>query len=131
MAEGGAGDVAAIGAEGAMLKVTVVACLAPRKTREWTLELPQGAVVADALRASGAMPTLALVRSAETADQPLVGVWGRVVSLDAPLQHLDRVEIYRPLKVDPKVARRERFVRQGARTTGLFARRRPGGKAGY
>ena len=43
----------------------------------------------------------------------------------------DRVEIYRPLKVDPKVARRERFVRQGARATGLFARRRPGGKAGY
>ncbi len=45
--------------------------------------------------------------------------------------HLDRLEIYRPLTVDPKVARRERFSRQGARTTGLFARRRAGGKSGY
>ena len=51
--------------------------------------------------------------------------------LDAAIRHLDRVEVYRPLKVDPKVARRERFARQGARTTGLFARQRPGGKSGY
>jgi uncharacterized protein len=29
------------------------------------------------------------------------------------------------------VARRERFAKQGARTSGLFAKRRPGGKAGY
>jgi hypothetical protein len=33
--------------------------------------------------------------------------------------------------VDPKVARRERFKKQGARGTGLFAKRRKGGKAGY
>jgi len=43
----------------------------------------------------------------------------------------DRLEIYRPLRVDPKVARRERFAKQGARTTGLFARQRPGAKTGY
>lgn len=47
------------------------------------------------------------------------------------LQHQDRVEVYRALKVDPKVARRERFAKQGARTTGLFASKRPGAKAGY
>jgi putative ubiquitin-RnfH superfamily antitoxin RatB of RatAB toxin-antitoxin module len=41
------------------------------------------------------------------------------------------VEIYRPLRVDPKVARRERFVKQGARTAGLFVKKRPGAKAGY
>jgi hypothetical protein len=41
------------------------------------------------------------------------------------------VELYRPLLVDPKVARRERFRRQGARNTGLFAQRRPGAKPGY
>ena len=43
----------------------------------------------------------------------------------------DRVEVYRPLQVDPKVARRERFVRQGAKSAGLFTKRRPGAKAGY
>jgi uncharacterized protein len=29
------------------------------------------------------------------------------------------------------VARRERFAKQGARTSGLFAQRRPGAKSGY
>jgi putative ubiquitin-RnfH superfamily antitoxin RatB of RatAB toxin-antitoxin module len=37
----------------------------------------------------------------------------------------------RTLKVDPKVARRERFVKQGAKAAGLFSQRRAGGKAGY
>jgi putative ubiquitin-RnfH superfamily antitoxin RatB of RatAB toxin-antitoxin module len=41
------------------------------------------------------------------------------------------VEIYRGLLVDPKVARRERFRKQGARAAGLFAKRRPGAKPGY
>ena len=43
----------------------------------------------------------------------------------------DRLELLQPLKVDPKVARRERFVRQGAKSAGLFAKTQPGGKAGY
>ena len=59
------------------------------------------------------------------------GIWGRPCAPGAALQDGDRVEIWRPLRVDPKRARRERFASQGARTAGLFARRRPGGKAGY
>jgi len=130
MAEGGAGEP---GEGSTTVQVTVVVCVAPRETREWTLDLPQGALVADALRASGAMPlpTPAQADAAAEAGPPLVGVWGRAVALDAALQHGDRVEVYRPLKVDPKVARRERFARQGVRSTGLFARQRPGGKSGY
>ena len=111
-----------VGGAPASLAITVVVCLAPREVREWELDLPVGATVADALRASCGV---------EAGEAPSVGIWGRAASLDAVLQPLDRVEIYRPLKVDPKVARRERFARQGARTTGLFARRRPGGKSGY
>ncbi|HVL45532.1 MAG TPA: RnfH family protein [Acidovorax sp.] len=110
------------------LAITVVVCLAPREVREWALRLPVGSTVADALHASCGM---AAVRGPDEGAAPLVGIWGRAASLDRVLQPLDRVEIYRPLKVDPKVARRERFARQGARTTGLFARRRPGGKSGY
>ena len=56
------------------------------------------------------------------------GVWGRVVGLDWVLRAGDRVEMYRPLTVDPKTARRQRFARQGVRATGLFSRQRPGGK---
>lgn len=59
------------------------------------------------------------------------GVWGKTVEWDRVLVEGDRLELCRPLSVDPKVARRERFRRQGARATGLFARRREGGKAGY
>jgi putative ubiquitin-RnfH superfamily antitoxin RatB of RatAB toxin-antitoxin module len=118
MAEAGGSD--------ATLEITVVACIAARTTREWILNLPHGATVADALAACGD-PS---VRAAKD-DGGALGVWGRAAGLDTRLQHRDRVEIYRPLQVDPKVARRERFARQGARTTGLFARQRPGGKAGY
>lgn len=115
---------------GATVQVTVVVCLGPRETREWTLTLPAGATAADALRACGAVP-MPLPGSMGAGELPPVGIWGRAAAPDVRLQHLDRVEVYRPLTVDPKVARRERFARQGARTTGLFARQRPGGKSGY
>ena len=45
----------------------------------------------------------------------MVGIWGKVANPGQTLKHGDRLEIYRPLTVDPKVARRERFARQGAR----------------
>jgi putative ubiquitin-RnfH superfamily antitoxin RatB of RatAB toxin-antitoxin module len=38
-----------------------------------------------------------------------VGVWGKLRELGDALRDLDRVEIYRPLKVDPKEARRVRY----------------------
>lgn len=109
------------------LQVTVVVCVAPRELREQVLDLPVGATVQDALKAAGADVSMAQ----SGGESPEVGIWGRRVELDAALKHQNRVEVYRPLKVDPKVARRERFARQGARSTGLFARQRPGGKSGY
>lgn len=111
----------------ATVKVTVVVCTAPREIREWVLEMPAGASVADALLESGADQ----VCKQGGMDATRIGIWGRTTTVDTTLVHLDRVEVYRSLKVDPKVARRERFARQGARTTGLFARQRPGGKSGY
>jgi len=36
------------------------------------------------------------------------GIFGRIVTLDAPLRDGDRVELYRPLAIDPKQARRNR-----------------------
>lgn len=58
-------------------------------------------------------------------------IWGAPVASSHVLQEGDRVEWLRGLRVDPKVARRERFQRQGSRATGLFANKRPGSKAGY
>ena len=111
----------------ATLPVTVAVCVGPREVREWALELPAGSTVRSALQACG-MTRPGPSSEAVTLD---VGVWGRAVGPDHLLQAGDRVELYRPLQVDPKVARRERFARQGARSTGLFARQRPGGKSGY
>lgn len=37
-----------------------------------------------------------------------VGVFGKLSHLNAPLRHLDRVEIYRPLIADPKEVRKQR-----------------------
>lgn len=60
-----------------------------------------------------------------------VSVWGRKASYNQTVREGDRIELCRPLLVDPKVARRERFARQGRRGTGLFAKRRTGKQAGY
>jgi hypothetical protein len=40
----------------------------------------------------------------------------------------DRIEVYRPLTVDPKDARRQRFAQQGVKKAGLFAKRHVGSK---
>lgn len=37
-----------------------------------------------------------------------IGIFGKLVKLDTPLRHLDRVEIYRPLIADPKEVRKQR-----------------------
>ena len=58
-------------------------------------------------------------------------VWGKTVQTDTPLVLGDRLELLRPLLVDPKEARRLRFNQQGSRAAGLFAKRRQGAKAGY
>jgi putative ubiquitin-RnfH superfamily antitoxin RatB of RatAB toxin-antitoxin module len=59
------------------------------------------------------------------------GIWGRKVPWTQLVNANDRIELYRPLKVDPKVARRQRFKRQGKGRTGLFANRKSGSAAGY
>ena len=37
-----------------------------------------------------------------------IGVFGKLIKLDTPLRHLDRVEIYRALIADPKEVRKQR-----------------------
>ena len=40
-----------------------------------------------------------------------VGVFGRLKSLEDPVMAGDRIEIYQPLQIDPKQARRQRSIR--------------------
>jgi putative ubiquitin-RnfH superfamily antitoxin RatB of RatAB toxin-antitoxin module len=103
-----------------MIAVTVAWSPGPREVQERALQLPEGATVRQALEAAGVDGALYEL-----------GVWGRRCDADTVLRENDRVELYRPLRVDPKVARRERFRKQGVRAAGLFAGKRPGKKAGY
>lgn len=109
------------------MKVHVLYSPSPRHVLESTLQLPSDATLGDAFLQSGWMDAHPELRSTAIS----FGVWGRRANLNTLLREGDRVEAYRPLRVDPKVARRERFVGQGARSAGLFAQRRPGSKAGY
>lgn len=69
-----------------------------------TYELSASATVEDALAAAGADPAFAGI----DLDRSRIGVFGTPVRCDQPLNEGDRVEIYRPLAVDPKAARRAR-----------------------
>lgn len=109
------------------VNVSVVYAPAAREVHEVTLQLDAPCSVLQALQCSGL-----LVRFPEIDNQQtVVGIWGRKAGLDQVLREHDRVEVYRPLRVDPKVARRERFVKQGSRGAGLFDKKRVGSKAGY
>ncbi len=110
-----------------LIDITLVYSPRAREVLDLPLQLPIGSTVWQAVQASG---LLAGSYGLEPTGLK-VGIWGRKVALDQSLSHQDRVEVYRPLKVDPKVARRERFARQGSRSAGLFTKKRPGAKAGY
>ena len=113
--------------ENDVLPVTLVFSKKPREVLEVRLMVEEGCTVHICLQRSG------LLEALDPNDRVdlCAGVWGRKVSLSQVVRANDRIELYRPLKVDPKVARRERFVRQGAKSAGLFSKLREGAKAGY
>ena len=68
------------------------------------LEVEEGSSVADVIAQSGIgsqFPEL------DPGNMP-VGIWGTPVSRDRRVGPGDRVELYRPLEIDPREARRER-----------------------
>ena len=71
------------------------------------VELGAGATVADAIEASGIGREFGIGTS-----ELATGIWSKPVARDAPLRDGDRVELYRPLKVDPKDSRRRRAERK-------------------
>lgn len=88
------------------MNVEVVYCPAPGQVDRVDLALQEGATLRHALAASGV-----LQRHGLSLDGLRVGIWCKARELDAPLRDCDRVEIYRPLTVDPKEARRLRYRR--------------------
>jgi putative ubiquitin-RnfH superfamily antitoxin RatB of RatAB toxin-antitoxin module len=79
------------------LKVEVVDAR-PDQVEIVEIRLPDGATVRDALTAAGLKGNQA-------------GIFGKRVAMDTRLADGDRVEIYRPLAMDPKETRRRRARR--------------------
>lgn len=68
------------------------------------LTVAKGTTIGEAIRLSG------ITRELTDIDLTTcrVGIYGKVKSLEAQLREGDRIEIYRPLRADPKDARRRR-----------------------
>jgi len=92
------------GAAASIVRVAIAFSAHPGRAFEVTLELPAPATALDAIRASGLFerhPELGL-------GEPLIGIWGRACAPETVLADGDRVEVYRPLMMDPNEARRLR-----------------------
>ena len=78
----------------------------PQRQEIFSLRLPSGATVKEAIVASGVLtkyPDIDLAKNK-------LGIFARLVKPDTVLRDRDRVEIYRPLTADPKLVRRQRVA---------------------
>jgi len=90
------------------IAVEIVYALPDRQVLRRIL-LPDGSTVEDAIQLSGlraAFPEM---------DTTHVGIHGEPVPLTTVLRDRDRVEIYRPLRADPKEVRRTRAAKKRAK----------------
>ena len=110
--------------------ITVMYSPAPRVVHERVLPLSTGTTVMQALAQSGLLTACPEIDLSQP-EAFMVCIWGKKTSPNHVLRDLDRIEICRALTVDPKVARRERFEKQGTSRAGLFSKRREGAKPGY
>jgi uncharacterized protein len=101
----------------AEIHIEVVDAHADRVDRT-QLTLANGANLGDALAASSlpqARDALAHMKAVTHVADSSVGVWGRRALLNTTLQSGDRVELYRALIADAKIARSKRASEQGYR----------------
>jgi putative ubiquitin-RnfH superfamily antitoxin RatB of RatAB toxin-antitoxin module len=73
------------------------------------LRVEPGATVGEAI----ALANLPAQAAGLDLDQAPVGIFGRPCARETPLSDGDRVEIYRPLRADPKDRRRQRAASAG------------------
>jgi len=112
------------------LNITVMYSPAPRVMHERIVLLDAGGTVMQAVHQSGLLGECSEIDLSQP-DAFTVCIWGKKTTPNHVLRDLDRIEICRALTVDPKVARRERFQKQGTSRAGLFSKRRAGAKPGY
>jgi hypothetical protein len=85
--------------------IHVEVCYAlPDQQYVFNVTVPAGSTLGDAIRRSGILDECPHINL----QQNRVGVFSELRSLDDRVEEGDRIEIYRPLKADPKEARRRR-----------------------
>ena len=89
------------------LSVELIYCPGPGEVDLQSLQVEAGATLAHALALSGV-----LARHGLDPEGLRLGIWSRTCEPTTLLRDLDRIEIYRPLLVDPKEARRQRYKKQ-------------------
>ncbi|MAY72463.1 MAG: RnfH family protein [Halomonas sp.] len=89
-----------------------VAFALPHKQRLVALRVAKGTTACEAL-ALADLPSLFPELPVETFSEASLGIFGKALKEPARqiLRDGDRVEVYRPLKIDPKAARAERAAR--------------------
>ena len=83
----------------------------PQRSIAKSLKMPQGARIADAMALAASDQDFFGVDLGHAA----VGIFGKVAPRDRLLKEGDRIEIYRPLLEEPKLARRERAGRKASK----------------
>lgn len=89
-------------------RVAVACSPSPGTAVEVEIWVRPGATANDAIRASGLMERFA----GAGLERQAIGVWGRPCAPEAALRPGDRVELYRPLAMDPMEARRRRAAQR-------------------
>ncbi len=84
--------------------IVEVAYATPAAQSLFTVEVDEDATVEDAILASG------ILKEHPEIDLKVnkVGIFSKLTKLNNPLQHKDRIEIYRKLIADPKEVRKKR-----------------------
>lgn len=92
-----------------MAKLTVeVAYALPNKQTLYSLVVESGMTVEQVIKHSSLLKEFSNL----TLDSLEVGIFSKKTSLDTQVSNNDRIEVYRPLVVEPKEARRLRAKRQ-------------------
>jgi len=84
--------------------IVEVAYALPKEQLIVPVKVSEGTTAEQAIKSSGIMTKYPEIDLAVNK----IGIFGKLSKLDAPLRHLDRVEIYRPLIADPKEVRKQR-----------------------
>lgn len=89
-----------------MIKIEYVLALPDEQSQEYQM-IQKGSALKDVLL------SFALDKKARKAiKDPVYGIFNQLIDLDYIVQDGDRIEIYRPLQIDPKTARKIRVERK-------------------